>query len=304
MGKYVFGIGIATVDLIGRVPSFPEPDGFSIMLEFDRQIGGPVSNALAALARLGVDTMWAGKVGGDEFGRWIVDDFNSEGILLDVSVDEGGTTPLSFILVDSNSGSRSIIFHPGCSLLLERELSPEVLAPSKLIHLDGGFVDGAFQAARYGREHGIKVSLDVGVPFPGLEDILEVVDLLMPTLGIARYLAGEDSVEDCLRKLRESGPGTVIITHGDEGSWGIDGEGIARAEAVEVEAVDTTGCGDAFHGAFLYGELQGWTLYRKLLFANAYAALKATRLGGRKGLPTLAEMDVFIRERKLPLGSE
>jgi sulfofructose kinase len=304
MGKYVLGVGIATVDLIGLVPSFPEPDGFSIMLEFDRQIGGPVSNALAALARLGADTMWAGKVGGDEFGRWIMDDFKSEGVLLDVFVDEGGTTPLSFILVDSNTGNRSIIFHPGCSLLLERVLLPEVLAGSKLIHLDGGFVDGAFQASAYGKKHGIKVSLDAGVPFPGMEDIFKQVDLFMPTLEIARNLTGEEAVEDCLRKLQESGPGTVIITHGDEGSWGIEGKEITRAEAVKVEAVDTTGCGDAFHGAFLYGELQRWPLYRKLLFANAYAALKATRLGGRKGLPSLEEMDVFIREKELPISSD
>lgn len=301
MDKYVLGIGIATVDLIGRVPSYPEPDGFSIMLEFDRQIGGPVSNALAALARLGVDTLWAGKVGGDEFGRWVMDDFKAEGVLLDLFVDEGGTTPVSFILVDSNTGSRSIIFHPGCALLLERELSGDVLAGAELIHLDGGFVDGAFQAAGYGREHGIKVSLDAGVAFPGLDDILKQVDLFMPTLEVARSLTGQESVEECLRKLQESGPATVIITHGAEGSWGIEGKEIDRAEAIEVSAVDTTGCGDAFHGAFLYGELKGWNLYRKLLFANAYAALKATRLGGRKGLPTLAEMDDFIRERKLPL---
>ncbi len=301
MNKYVFGIGTATVDLIGRVPSFPEPDGFSIMMEFDRQIGGPVSNALAALARLGEKAMWSGRVGDDEFGRWIIDDFKAEGILLDVFVNENGTTPLSFILVDSNTGSRSIIFHPGCSLLLERDLSPDTLKSSKLIHLDGGFVDGAFQAARYGREHGIKVSLDAGVPFPGLDDMLELVDIFMPTLEIARNLTGEDRVEDCLRKLQQSGPKTIIITHGEEGSWGLEDSETAHADAVKVEAVDTTGCGDAFHGAYLYGELKNWPLQQRLIFANAYAALKATRLGGRRGLPTMEEMIAFTRERDLIL---
>jgi ribokinase len=301
MDKYVLGIGIATVDLIGQVPSFPEPDGFTFMQEFDRQIGGPVANALTALTRLGERTMWAGKVGSDEFGRWIIDDLDAEGVLQNVMVDQSGSTPLSFILVDIGTGCRSIIFHPGCALMLEQELTQACLSGAKLIHLDGGFIDAAFQAASYGKENGVRVALDAGVYFPGLDEILDRIDIFMPTLGIARMLTGEDNVEDCLKKLQEAGPRSVIVTDGKAGSWARENSLSAHAPAVSVDVVDTTGCGDAFHGAYLFGELRGWQLSQKLLFANAYAALKATRLGGRKGLPTTVEIKEFIQDRALPI---
>ncbi len=289
------------MDLIGQVTSFPEPDGFTFMQEFDRQIGGPVANALTALTRLGEKTMWAGKVGSDEFGRWIIDDLEAEGVLQNVTVDDSGSTPLSFILVDVGTGSRSIVFHPGCALLFEQELTRACLSGAKLIHLDGGFIDAAFQAASYGRENGIKVALDAGVYFPGLDDILSRIDIFMPTLEIARMLTGEDKAEDCLKKLQEIGPRSVIVTDGKAGSWAREDSACAHAPAVNVDVVDTTGCGDAFHGAYLFGEIQGWQLSHKLLFANAYAALKATRLGGRKGLPTTKEMKGFLQDREISI---
>lgn len=301
MCAYVLGIGVSAVDIIGKTWGFPEPDGYSLLLEYDRQVGGIVSNALVALARLGVPTKWLGKVGDDEFGRIILDDMRREGVELEVETDPVNPSPLSLIIVDSQTGARSINFRPGCSFSYGADVPRHVLEGAEMIHLDGFFPDAAFQAAEFGRSSGKTVSLDAGMMFPELGELVKDVDVFIPNVSVARELSGEGLPADCLRKLGEMGPRTVVITMGEEGSLGREGAETVRLDAVEVDVVDTTGCGDAYHGAFLYGELKGWDLRSKMLFAGAYAALKATRLGGRKGLPVLAEMKGFLRDLAIEL---
>lgn len=301
MGAYVLGIGVSAVDIIGKTWGFPEPDGYSLLLEYDRQVGGIVSNALVALARLGVPTKWLGKVGDDEFGQVILDDMRREGVELEVETDAVNPSPLSLIIVDSQTGARSINFRPGCSFSYGADVPRHVLEGAEMIHLDGFFPDAALQAAEFGRSSGKTVSLDAGMMFPELDELVKDVDVFIPNVFVARELSGEDLPADCLRKLGEMGPRTVVITMGAEGSLGNEGAETVRLEAAEVDVVDTTGCGDAYHGAFLYGELRGWDLRSKMLFASAYAALKATRLGGRKGLPVLAEMKEFLRDLAIDL---
>jgi sulfofructose kinase len=299
MESYVLGVGLSTVDLIGKVKGFPEPDKLSFMSEFDIQIGGPVSNAITALSRLGVETKWIGKVGNDDFGRLILKGMEMENInIKDVAIDEKMPSPLSFIIV-TESGERSIIFYPGCSNAMGREIPREIIQNASIIHLDGTFVDAAFQVASMARELGVKVSLDAGFTFPALEDLLKMTDIFIPNYDMAKDLAKEEDVNVCLKKIWDMGPSLVVITKGGEGSWGYEGGQILKQDAIKVKAVDTTGCGDAFHGGFLYGELRGWELQRKLLFASAYASVKATSLGGRKGLPTMKGMELFIKERNL-----
>lgn len=301
MGDYVLGIGLSTVDLVGKVMGFPEPDKYSFMSEFDLQIGGPVSNALVALSRLGIQTKWVGKVGDDDFGKLILQGMEKECVdIKNTVIDKKNTSPLSFIIV-TDSGERSIIFHPGCAFVLEKEVPKEIIQNASIIHLDGAFIDAALPAAKLGKELGIKISLDAGIAFPGLNDLLKIIDIFIPNYDVAKELTKEESIDVCLKKLWEMGPPLVVITNGAEGSWGYDGKQIIKQDAIKVNVVDTTGCGDAFHGGFLYGELEGWDLKSKLLFATAYASFKATRLGGRKGLPTKKEMVQFIKERNLDL---
>lgn len=301
MGDYVLGIGVSAVDIIGKTYGFPEPDGYSLLLEYDRQVGGMVSNALVSLSRLGVPTTWLGKVGDDEFGQVILEDMQREGVGLEVVTDAANPSPLSLIIVDSQTGARSINFRPGCSFSYGADVPPRVLDGAEMIHLDGFFPDAAIQAARFGRGSGTTVSLDAGMKFPELEELLNYVDVFIPNISVARELSGERRPEGCMKKLVELGPRTVVITMGAEGSLGHEDAGTVRVDAVPVEVVDTTGCGDAYHGAFLYGELRGWGLESKMQFAGAYAALKATRLGGRKGLPSLAQMKEFLGDLSVEL---
>jgi sugar/nucleoside kinase (ribokinase family) len=90
-----------------------------------------------------------------------------------------------------------------------------------------------------------------------------------------------------MRALRALGPRIVVTTLGARGCAYLDGEDEVRVPAYEVEVLDTTGAGDAFHGAYLYGLLRNWSPRERARFANAVAALNCTALGGRAGLPDL-----------------
>jgi sugar/nucleoside kinase (ribokinase family) len=109
----------------------------------------------------------------------------------------------------------------------------------------------------------------------------------------APMLAGEQLL-GVARRLRETGPRVVVVTEGEHGSWCASDEGELHVPAFPTVAVDTTGAGDVFHGAFLFGRAQGWDLRRSLLAASATAALKCRALGGRAGIPTLEEVSQLV----------
>jgi sulfofructose kinase len=106
---------------------------------------------------------------------------------------------------------------------------------------------------------------------------------------VAPALTGE-ALLDVARALRDEGPRVVVVTEGEHGSWCASPEGEFHTPAFEPpRVVDTTGAGDVFHGAFLFGRAQGWDLRRSLKVAAATASLKCRALGGRAGIPTLPE---------------
>jgi len=110
----------------------------------------------------------------------------------------------------------------------------------------------------------------------------------------APTLAGEHLLE-AARELRGHGPSVVVVTEGEHGSWCTSDEGDFHTPAFSVQpVVDTTGAGDVFHGAFLYGRSRGWGLRRSLRLAAATAALKCRALGGRAGIPALEESLMLI----------
>ncbi|HYL82408.1 MAG TPA: PfkB family carbohydrate kinase, partial [Candidatus Acidoferrum sp.] len=153
------------------------------------------------------------------------------------------------------------------------------------------------QAARWAREAGIPVSLDAEDSTELREELFRFTDILIVSHPFSRELTGKTDLTDILRGLARLGPACVGVTLGDQGSALLHRQEIVEVPAFPVDVVDTTGAGDVFHGAFLYGLLQGWKAGDILLFANAVSALKCTRLGGRAGIPRPAEVRAFLDAR-------
>lgn len=280
----VVSIGLACLDKIYLLERFPEPDKPTEILEYLEQGGGPAGTATVTLAKLGAKTALICKVGNDEAGKQILYELRSYGIdLSNVIVEEGSRSPLSIVLVHKQTGKRSFLFGgPRVSAIRPDELDRTYIIDALALHTDNTSSAG-IQAMRWAKEAGMLVSVDSVIPSPDAE-WLEYADILISPVGGGSF---EEAIEE-MRRL-EICP-IRIVTAGEEGCWGIADAEEFTVPAHRVEVVDTTGCRDVFHGAFPYGVLQGWEVERSARFASVTSALKAKRLGGRTGIPTLEEV--------------
>ena len=297
----VVGLGLCTLDDLGLVPHLPRLDEGVPLLDVSRQGGGPVAQALVTLARLGAAAGFVGRVGEDDVGHRIRADMAAEGVDLSrMQVVPGATSARCIILIDQPSGKRSICASRGTAGDVPvAGLDLAYLCSGRVLHLDGHSREAALVAARAARAAGVTVCLDAGYPDPGLADLVALTDVL---IAGERFAAAVDTDERrAAARLLAAGPRIVVITRGERGSVTRTADAAFCTPAFRVPVVDTTGAGDVFHGAYLFGLLQGWELDAVAEFASATAALKCTKLGGRAGIPRRTEVVDFLRERGRPV---
>lgn len=290
----VIGLGFATVDVLARVPRLPQADEVFRVQGMSVQGGGPVATALVTVARLGGAAGYIGTVGGDDWGRFILADFERNGV--DVSLtraDAAGSSTVSIILVDAATGARSILYDPGTAAEVAfGQAEAAAVRSARILHLDGWNMAAALAAARLAREAGVLVSFDggAGEAWREVDALLPLVDVLIVARQFALRVTGEADPDAAGPLLLRIGAREVVITDGANGCWYWDADGALRQPAYKVAVVDTTGAGDVFHGAYLYTLLQGWEPIQRLRFASATAALKCIQPGGRLGIPTTQQV--------------
>ena len=210
----------------------------------------------------------------------------------------GAQSPVSIILVEEN-GNRSILYEKGLLPELNPALvSEDLVAQARILHLDGSHPEAAIKAARIAKISDTLVSLDGGAGegiWAGMTELLPFVDILIVARQFAFRQTGIDDPTKAGQELLKHGAQFVVITDGELGCWFCDKNIHFHQPAFKVKVQDTTGAGDTFHGAFLYGYLQDWSPDETIVFASAVAALKCTHPGGRKGIPTLHQTFEFLQ---------
>ena len=286
------GVGHCAVDYLGVVPKYPEVDTKQEVSEFSQQGGGPAATAIVTLACFGIQTRMVAKVSDDHFGKFILQGLESVGVdVRHVVVAPGHVSPFSFIAVESTTGKRTIFWTRGSLPPLgATEIDLGVLDGAGWVVIDGHQPAAQVRIAEEARARGLKVVLDAGTLREGMGDLVPLSHVLIASERFATEVAPAAELESTLEELRKMGPDVCVITMGSEGCIGSDGTRVAREPAHEVDVVDTTGAGDVFHGAFLYGMVQNWPVERCLRFASVAAALKCRALGGRAGIPSLEEV--------------
>lgn len=299
----VIGLGSCAVDLLGVVPSFPKPDSKNRMVRFIQQGGGPVATALVTLARLGAKVSFIGKLGNNEFSRFVINEFTQEGVDTSGIIKEEKAGPyFAFVVVDEKKGSRTIWWTDQMvSPLKEEELSKDFIGSCHILHLDEYDLPAALLAAHWAKEKGIKTVLDAETPKKKeLLSLIKLIDYLIVPEEFALSFSGAGNLEKATQFFLKQGPGVVVVTQGDKGSFTSTKEKKFFQPAFNVPIIDTTGCGDVFHGAFIYGLLKNWPIEVTSEFASAVAAIKCKKLGGRAGCPSFKEAKDFL----LSFGSE
>jgi ribokinase len=293
----VVGIGHATVDFLGLVPRYPEPDTKTELHQVSIQGGGPVATALCAARALGCRARIAAKVADDDFGRFILRGLREADVDCDfVLIAPGSLSPFSFIAIGEDDAKRTIFYtHGDVARFAPDELDlPALLEGAGALLVDGHHPQAQIAAAETCRDRGIPVVVDAGSLREGMGELVALSDFLIASERFVSEVAPRGEVEDSLVELQEMGPRGVIITLGENGSVGLHEDTLVRQPCHEIDAVDTTGAGDVYHGAFTAAWLLGYSFERAMELASASAALKCAALGGRAGIPELAEVLTFL----------
>jgi sugar/nucleoside kinase (ribokinase family) len=283
----VIGFGLNAVDHLCFVAEFPVRDTKPRVDRFERSPGGQAASAMVVCSRLGLRTKYVGKVGGDETGAFSLESIESEGVdVEDVVTVPGVTNQLAMIIVDSSTGERTILWHrPAEIATLPDELTADKVAAGRALLIDGHDAPAAARAASLARERGVPVILDAESVKEGTAEVVANTDVLIASRDFPRAFTGASSLERAFDELRAAGPRVVGATLGSLGAVVMVEDGsVVASPAYRVDVVDTTGAGDVFHGAFVYGVLAGWSVDRTLSFANAAAALNCTEAGARGGV--------------------
>jgi sugar/nucleoside kinase (ribokinase family) len=297
----VVGLGVSTIDLLMQVEHLPAEEEILRAEGFSVQGGGPVATAIVALARLGARTAMIDAVGDDWRGSLIHDEFAREGVSTELLwLRPGCTSATAIALVHAGTGKRTIVWSPGTAPELTVDEVPwTAIEQAAYLHVNGRHGEACLRACQHARRHGVQVSFDGGAGRYREETrrLIPLSDVCIVAREFAARHTGEELAERAGPSLLSAGPAIVAITDGARGSWVFSKDGSRfHQPAFPVRVVDTTGCGDCYHGAFLSGLIQGLDLPSAARLASAAAALNAQSLGGRQALPTLAQVQVFLEQ--------
>ena len=288
----VYGLGQCCLDYIGKVEIYPPPD---VKCEFTDMViegGGPVATALVALARWGVSCTFVGLLGDDQFAGVVHGTLEKEGVdTSGIIVREGSASQFAFILAEPGVGRRTIFWRRTTGAPPSPdELDFSTIRQAEVLYTDGFFVEASLAAAKAAREAGVKVVVDAGSFREGMLDLAQVSDYFLASETFSHGLVGEGKPLDACCRLAEFGPRVTAVTLGARGYVALAGDRIIERPAYQVDAVDTTGCGDVFHAGFTYGLIKGWQVDKCLDFAAWAAAKVSLELGGRAGIPPITQI--------------
>jgi sugar/nucleoside kinase (ribokinase family) len=295
----VIGIGATSVDYVYRLPLLPEADGPQAKIRISSHrisCGGQTATALATCASLGLRAKFAGVLGSDGNGARIRAELVRRGIDVKDAVVHEGLNQFAAILVDERSGERIVLWSRDEGLALRPdELSAELLASARIVHVDDVDQEGAIRAAVRARAFGAIVTSDIDRVTDRTEELVGAVSIPILAEHVPPALTGESDIERALRKLRRRHKTMLCVTLGRSGAVILDGDELHHEPAFPVDAVDTTGAGDVFRGAFIHGLLRGDGPDALLRFANAAAAVSCTRPGAIDAVPAFDEVTRMLQ---------
>ncbi|MEN8227711.1 MAG: ribokinase [Bacteroidota bacterium] len=305
--KKITVIGSYNVGLFLKGKDFPKVGETIIADQFLEGGGGKGSNQAVAAAKFGTDTRFIGRLGADKYGLDALKMYNDFSISTDmIKIDATTHSGISIMLIDS-SGDNLISIVPGANFNLSTadiDSAEEVLKESMIV---GFQLENNFDVVEYGirkvHELGVPVYLDPAPARKLPDDIYPCIDIIKPNETEAYTLSGievkdRESAVEAGRWFLERGVKSVLVTLGEQGAVLVNSEGSEYFPAPEVEAIDTTGAGDIFSGAFFYALQQGKEIREAIEFAIMAASLSATRLGVIESIPEMDEIHAFINENR------
>ncbi len=296
----VLGFGAIAVDELVYVDHYPKIDEKVPIARKQRQGGGNTATALVAVSRLGSQAAYCGVLGEDELSRFSIAELDREGVDTSVIIKKNGAKPFSaIVIVDMTDGKRSILFsNEGVTEPIPDEVPETLIASSGVLFIDHQACNIGLHAAILAKKRNIPVIVDLeGDPHSNLVKLISLVDHLIVGIDFAQKLTGKSEIEEIMTSLNRQDHAACVVTAGDKGCWFCEhGLETQYFPALSISAIDTTGCGDVFHGAYAAAISRGETVRDAVQFATVAAGLKATQPGGRSGIPDYKNVMSYINK--------
>jgi ribokinase len=283
------------VDKLFQVNRIAAAEDESFVTHFEEACGGSAANTISGLARLGCKVGFIGKVANDREGKMLLEDFRKEGVdttgVIHARQGRSGSV-MGFV---DGKGQRALYIDPGVNDTIESsEINSDYVRQAQFLHVTSFVGEKSFQTqTKLAGElsEDIKLSFDPGALYArlGLDKLSAIIRrtfVLMPNTGELELLAGKSDYCRGAEFLLEKGVKIVAVKLGERGCYVTNGRESHLIKAFQVDAVDTTGAGDAFCAGFLYGLIKGKSIHDCGTIGNFVASRCITKLGARAGLPT------------------
>ncbi len=298
----VVGIGANSVDYVYRLPAAPDFRGPRSKLRLTSHTvscGGQVATAMATCAAFGLRAAYAGAVGSDENGRRVEAALAARGVDLSLLVRRPGGNQFAAILIDDDSGERVVLWDRPASLLLaDSDLPVAALQSARAVLVDDVDPRASLEAARIATAAGVPVVTDLDHLTPFTDELIRTASHPVLSEHLPSALTGERDLERAMRRLRGASTQLLTVTVGALGAVALHHDRFLRVDGFKVDAVDTTGSGDVFRGAFIAGLLKRLKPVDLLTLANAAAAASCTRPGALGGVPDRDEAAQLMTSRQ------
>lgn len=310
----VASIGTLAVDYFALLSKIPGVDDKFMARGYEIHPGGVAGNVITQISRLGLKAGWMGKIGDDEAGKILLEEFQKDGIdTSHVEIIRNEHSMFTWIQVDKN-GDKAVTMFPN---ILNSFTAEEVekrhsslIRSAKILQAEACLLPlkPALRAMEIAKANGVRIVFDLDVsPYHFIhksgmatEDemnrAIELADVFIPCKAAAIELIGSDDIINKAGKLLDYGPSIISITMGDSGCIVFSKDEFYTIPSYKIDVVDTTGAGDAFHGGFIYGLINDMSIEECGRFGNACGALCCTRIGAR-AMGTLSDVKKLIAEQ-------
>ena len=300
----VLGAGIAAVDDLIYVAEYPPVDCKIPVHGSARHGGGPACTAIAAVGSLGGRAAYTARFGENELSKYIASALECHGVDISRIVDDPEGGPYHSIIVVDGAGHRNVFYDPALYKVVTADDLPESLIQSAtLVLLDHITEPALTEVAEKARRLGVPVLADIEGRSESAKKLATLTDYLIVPKAWAEWASGSPEPRDACAFLAGAGRPATVVTDGAGGCYfSTNAEPAVRHfPAFKIDAFDTTGCGDTFHGAFALVVARNLKAGEAVAFASAAAALKAMAAGGKRrgwdALPSLDEVLTFLGSR-------
>jgi sugar/nucleoside kinase (ribokinase family) len=298
MAKIV-GIGANVFDTLYNIPTYPTEDTKMRATASKTAGGGPVATGLVAAQKLGEDTAYIGVLSDDNGGKFLKEDFEKYGVNTDfIEIKSGYRSFASVLWLCADTATRTCVFDKGdLPPLVLNDAQKQAVKDAEILMVDGNDIDAAVEAAKIARENGTKVLYDCGGLYDGVEKLLALTDIMIPSEEFSLGHTGCATAEEAAKKLYETyNPEVVVITQGKKGGLLYNGNDIINYPIYPANVVDSNGSGDVFHGAFAAAVAKGYDYLKCCHFSSAVSGIKCMGVGARESVPDFETTKNYLKE--------